>query len=142
MPRTSAALLLGVLVFAGCAGRPPEPVPVPVRGKVIDAQKKPVAGVIIRFWPQPNYSGSRDGATQTDGSFEVSCPPGKYEVTLMHIPSQHGGDPGAGGTAKAGKSASGKTAIPPRLLDVKKTPWRDIDVPAEGRSGLELAVVE
>jgi hypothetical protein len=117
-------------------------VPVPVRGKIVDAQKKPVAGVIVRFWPQPGHASSRDAATQSDGSFEVSCPPGKFEVTLMHIPLQHGGDPGAGATAKPGKSAGSKTFIPQPLLTVDRTPWRNIEVPAEGRSGLELTVAE
>ena len=113
---------------------------VPVRGKIVDARKKPVGGIIVRFWPSPGHAASRDGVAQTDGTFELTCAPGKYEVTLMHIPGQHGGDPATGGTATPDKGKAFKTSIPARFLAAADTPWRGIDVPAEGRTDLELVL--
>jgi len=113
---------------------------VPVRGKIVDARKKPVGGIIVRFWPSPGHAASRDGVAQTDGAFELTCVPGKYEVTLMHIPGQHGGDPATGGTATPDKGKAPRTSIPASFLDAAKTPWRGIDVPAEGRTDLELVL--
>jgi hypothetical protein len=141
MPRRSTALLLVSLLAGGCTSTPP-PRPVPVRGMVLDAQKKPVAGVIVRFWPSDQRGAPTDMVTQKDGAFELSCLPGKYHVTLMNVPAQHGADPASGTTPDPTKSKGAQARIPPRLTDVNKTPWRDIDVPGEGRNGLELVIAE
>jgi hypothetical protein len=135
-------LLLALTVATGCPGRPTPPAPVSVSGKLFDAQKKPVGGVIVRFWPQPDHAGSHDGVAQNDGSFDLKCPPGKYDVTLMAIPSQQGAEPAAGGTVNPDKSKAPKTNIPERFLDVRKTPLRNIEVPADGRGGIELTLAE
>ena len=94
----------------------------------------------MRFWLEPNHPGSHDGPTQADGSFELSCVPGKYAVTLINIPTKHS-DPGAGATVNPGQPAA-KTTIPTRFQVAHTTPWRGIEVSVEGRSGLELAIVE
>jgi hypothetical protein len=140
-PRAAAALLAGLVVAAGCTGRPPEPVT--VRGKILDARQKPLAGVIVRFWPADLQGGSAgDRLTGADGTFEVSCPPGKYHVTLMAVPAAHGADPASGKAPQPAKSPATPATIPPSYQDAQKTPWRDIHVGPGGRAGLVLAIAE
>ena len=142
MPRAFAALVLGGLLIGGCARQTPQQAPVAVRGKVFDARKKAMAGVIVRFWPQPTHASSTDGLTTADGSFEVQCVPGKYEVTLQAVPLQFGGEPAAMPAPDAKKGSAPRASFPVRFKDVAKTPWRDIDVPDGGRDGVELVIAE
>jgi hypothetical protein len=124
------------VLFVGCAGKAPEPVA--VKGRVLN-QKKPLAGVVVRFWREDKAGGSTDQLTDAEGKFSLTCLPGRYVVTVLSAPAA-GGVPNpadAGATVKPGEI---KSTIPPQYQDVERTPWRNIAVHETGRENLLLEI--
>lgn len=120
--------LLASLFVVGCAPTPP-PV-VPVSGKLVFTDGRPLAQATIQLIPEPGTGASAQSTTGDDGTFEVeTCVqgreihdgaiPGKYKVVV--IPYPHG----AKIDAKYGSLVS--------------TPLQ-VEVPATGVTNLKLVV--
>src|SRR5262245_61608164 len=92
--RTAALVaFLSLATVAGCAkSKLPPPPPVPISGKVVYADGKPVANMVIFLHPQDEpAAGERpNGALDKDGRYSLKVIPGRYKITLLPIPSQAG----------------------------------------------------
>lgn len=118
--RHFAALALFALV--GCGSPPAKPLsPVEITGR-LSVEGKPFGNVMLTLHPQDaDAQGQRPTAlVKADGTFAVSCLPGKYKVTLSPLP--HGpGDAGPGtGTTPGATAAAG---IPATYSMATSTPW-------------------
>ena len=141
--RSRILMLLAVasLPIAGCSGSKSAPaVPVAVTGRVLDAAKKPITGMLITFHLQggAQAGNSRSDALDKEGRFKVEIIPGQYKVTLAPIPSQHGATDGTGELAvPPGKGLDPKKpakdkGIPHAYSDAQSSPW-DVNIPPEGK---------
>jgi hypothetical protein len=135
-----SAWVVGLVLLAGCSGRPTHAPPKEtVEGRVL-ARGRPVPFVLVTFSPDdsadPNHY---DGASDKDGSFRVQCPKGRYRVTLNPLPAGPGGDPGAGGLAPGGAAGGGVKDIPARYRTKTETPLTE-DVPEGGKKAVTLEV--
>jgi hypothetical protein len=122
---------------------------VPVKGKVVSADGKPVKGMVMSFHPDDELTKSarlQSALLPADGSFAVECLPGRYKVTLGPLPKSAGDAPAAGpGSVPA--PTPNPTAAPndptarllARLADHTQTPL-EVTVPAGGTSDLVLTV--
>jgi hypothetical protein len=130
------AWALGLVLLAGCSGKPTQAPPVEtVEGKVI-AQGRAVPFVMVTFNPDDPANPNRyDGASDKDGAFRVQCPKGRYRVTLSPLPAGPGGAPGAGALVPGG----GGGEVPARYRNKDQTPLTE-DVPGGGKKGLTLEV--
>lgn len=137
--RTLALLPLLAVFAVGCGGKPPPPPPpVDISGKVVDAAGKPVGDKMLSLAPaDPANQGERPLCqVQADGTFRVTCIPGKYKATLVAMPKMPGHGPGEGGTimpdqTPVGRGAKGGTPTQPS--------W-DIEVKASGNDEFKLVV--
>jgi hypothetical protein len=109
--RIGFAIAMTASLLAGCAKPKPPPPPVPISGKVVFANGKPVAGLVIFLHPlEPqNASTSPNGALDKDGKYSLSAIPGRYKVTLLPIPGQ-------------ASSAGGPDSALPAKGETKKAP--------------------
>lgn len=128
-------LALGIVLLAGCSGKPTQAPPMEtVEGKVM-ARGRAVAFVMVTFNPDDSANANRyDGAADKDGSFRVRCPKGRYHVTLSPLPVGSGN--AAAGSLVAG--GAGKE-VPARYQNKAGTPLIE-DVPEGGKKGLTLDV--
>ena len=133
-------LVVAPLAVMGCTKALPQPMPVEVQGTLTTESGKPLEALLLRFHPQEekNERGSILACvTDEKGTFAGECLPGKYKVTVLAIPVQHGGSPAsATTTATAGKS---KVAIPANYKSPANTPL-EIDIPVEGKRNVVLKV--
>jgi hypothetical protein len=121
----------------GCSARPTEATKETVEGQVT-TQGRPVALVLVTFYPQDPADPKRyDGPAAKDGKFSVSCPKGKYKVTLNPLPVGSGGDAGAGGLAGADRNALSE--VPASYRARGSTPLT-VDVPDGGKKDVALEV--
>jgi hypothetical protein len=139
-------MLLCLVPVAGCS-KPPPPAPVPVKGKVVFADGKPVKGVVLSFHPddEATKSGRLPSAPLDDGSFSFECLPGRYKVTLTLIPKGPGGT-GADGPGsvpppppQSGPPKDPKAPLLAPYASPTSTPLT-IEVPPGGSSDLVLTV--
>jgi hypothetical protein len=111
---------------------------VPVKGKIVNQSKEPLALVLVLFWPRqrsdPNLPPHYDDGTQKDGSFSVHCPPGEYTVTVTRIPT-HGGAGGVEGPPGAARLKD----TDPRYADPQLSPWT-VTVPEGGKDDVLLTI--
>jgi hypothetical protein len=144
--RTAGAMLcLAVALAAGCGKKPPEIKPVPVKGRLLAADKTPYPNMmIVRFVPVeeggrtlPSSSALTD---EKDGSFAAACVPGRCKVTLSHLPTSQGNPAGAAGAPAANAPRMAENAALRKYLSASTTPW-DVTVPEGGLDNLELTVV-
>jgi hypothetical protein len=126
-------LVLGIVLLAGCSGKPTQAPPTEtVEGKVT-AQGRALPFVLVTFNPDDPSDPSRyDGAADKDGSFRLRCPKGRYRVTLNPLPAGSG-NAAAGALVPGG----GQGEVPARYRDRAKTPLTE-EVPAGGKTGLTL----
>jgi hypothetical protein len=139
MSRVPSIVALGAAcALAGCSGPATQAPPkVTVEGEV-RAQGRPVAFVLVRFYPQdPADANAYDGSTDQAGAFSVQCPAGSYKVTIIPLPVGHGGTPGAG--ALAGADSKVAEAIPAVCRSREATPLT-VEVPAGGKKGVTLTL--
>ena len=118
--------LVAMVALAGCSKTPPAPVV--VKGRVTQADGKPVANMIVTFTAREEGNKSSRPIAMLDaaGQYEVTCIPGKYKVSLAAIPVQAGGgSPAGGGDANVGKLpvAGDQKAIPIKYRDAESSPW-------------------
>jgi hypothetical protein len=140
----AGVLLTGAvaLALAGC-GKEAE-APVPVQGKVVQAQGQPVADIIVTFHPQEEVNKGGGLPTQLsakDGSFRLTCLRGRYKVTLASPASGPGHAPpaGSGPAAPPPSTARQSAGIPSAYRTPESTPW-ELVVPPGGTSDLVLTV--
>ena len=126
---------------AGCSRTPKEPAKVKVEGKVLH-DNHGVPWVLVFFYGQ---DGARvaEAATDNDGSFSLTCPPGNYRVALRAVPAGAGQSPG-GGAADAGSliqapDQKGLKQIPKSYLNAATSGWT-VDIPEGGRDDIKLNV--
>jgi ubiquitin len=140
--RARVASVVALCVIAGC-GVPKPPPPVSVAGKVLK-QGKPLATVVVRFWPEdPQLQERIKPATATtgeDGQFHCKTPPGRYKVTLF-APPQANLDPQIESGAPKSPVPRKPTAasIPSGYQSAESTPL-SVEVPPGGKEDLVLAV--
>jgi hypothetical protein len=135
-----AAVAATLLALAGCGHHEEAPAPVPVEGKLTTPAGKPVAHVILTFFPRDEANrGQRFQATaDKDGRFSTRCLPGRYKVALTPVPTQHGqADPTGGGVAPP--PGAGSPAVPANYRSEPQTPL-EADIPAGGKQDLVLVV--
>jgi hypothetical protein len=129
--------ILGLLVLAGCAGKPPDPVP--VKGNVT-CDGKPLNGVVVTFWPEDKGRRSASAICDSTGKFSLHCVSGWYKVTVS--PNlQGGGEPtvGSGTPGAAGGPPKQALVVPAHYAATSSTPLR-IEVPAGGSDNLPVAL--
>lgn len=146
-----AALLFSCLAVAGgCGTAPPPPTPIPVKGKVVFTDGKPVKGMVLTFHPDDEatkLARLQSAPLPDDGSFSFECLPGRYKATLGAIPKSAGAAADGPGTAPppiapaapVGTSTDTKAAVLARHADALRTPLT-AEVPAGGTSDLVLTV--
>src|SRR5229473_50 len=74
-------LLVSILAtgaFAGCNSTPTEPARVSVEGKVLNENRG--VPLVLVFFYGPGEARVAEAATDKDGSFSLSCPPGTYRI--------------------------------------------------------------
>lgn len=124
------AAAIGLLV-PGCKPDEDEPKdPVEVKGSVVDArQKKAVPHVLVTFWPQDKTGRMAEVMADKEGKYVLSCPPGRYKITIVareNLPG--GGAIESGGTPSPG---AGRSRIPDRYKNA--VDWElAVDVPDGG----------
>jgi hypothetical protein len=130
--RTGGILLLltGLCpAAAGCCKSP-----VPVEGLIVTAAGKPVWGVAVRFWNKDRGRQPFTAITDPEGRFQLDCPAGDYQVTVLP-PSAKGTGRGTGvGPLPSGGTAEGPGAkvqppVPKIYWRTETTPLR-VTVPA------------
>jgi hypothetical protein len=130
-----------VVTLVGCRGAlKPLPV-VAVQGKVTDKVEKPVAGVVVQFWPTDEALQQRMKPAQAmvdeHGQFQLACPPGKYKVTVF-APPQAG--PRTLEGTPSGPPAAQKSASIPEVFRQPSTTWLTVDVPEQGASNVVVSL--
>ena len=138
-----AALVWGMML-PGCAGGPSPPPSVPVKGRVMQ-QGKALAGVVLTFWPQEQRLQALikppSGISESDGTFQISCPKGSYKVTAV-TPPRTENVPAL--ETKSRKSPAERVARPmPSIPELYSSPAGtplQVDVPAAGVDNLILAI--
>jgi hypothetical protein len=89
MRRHILAALVWGMMLPGCAGGPSPPPSVPVKGRVMQ-QGNALPGVVLTFWPQEQrlqaLTKPPSGISESDGTFQISCPQGPYKVTAVAPP--------------------------------------------------------
>jgi hypothetical protein len=145
--RQAACVVLGLaaaLPAGGCGKKPPELKPVPVKGRLLQADKTPYPrAMILRFVPVeeagrilPSSSALTD---ERDGSFSAACVPGPCKVTLAQLPTTQGNPAGAGGAPAANAPRMEESGSLRKYLSASTTPWQ-ITIPEGGTDDLELTV--
>ena len=123
--RTAAFVaLLSLAVTAGCAkSRLPPPPPVLISGKVVFADGKPVANMVIFLHPQDEQAASErpNGALDRDGRYSLKAIPGRYKITLLPIPSQAGSASAAGLPSPQKSDTKDPLSPMARYRDVQQT---------------------
>jgi hypothetical protein len=129
--------ILGLLVLAGCAKKPPDPVP--VKGNVT-CDGKPVGGVVVTFWPEDKGRRSASAICDQAGKFSLQCVSGWYKVTVS-ANLQGGGEPTVGGgtPGAAGGPPKQALAVPAHYAATSSTPLR-IEVPEGGSDNLAVTL--
>jgi hypothetical protein len=135
-PRSIALSLVAVaLPFAlGCAKSPPPlPPPVPIFGKIVFANGKPVPNMVISLHAQDEENSIHRPSDKVDqdGKYVLSARPGRYKVTLVPLPNSSG--PTAVADLPLPKKGDPKDNVSPmaRYRDAKSSPL-EITVPAAG----------
>ncbi len=85
-------LILATLALPGCGLDTPAPKLVPVRGRVVFKDGRPLPGATVDFHPDKmREGGNARGTTAEDGTFTLEtyphgpgAMPGHYKVTFMH----------------------------------------------------------
>jgi hypothetical protein len=111
--RIGFIIALPMSLVAGCANsKPKPPPPVPISGKVVFADGRPVAKMVISLHPQDEQNASTrpSGALDNNGNYKMDAIPGRYKVTLAPIP------------ATAGSAAAADDLPVPKKGDLKKLP--------------------
>ncbi len=139
-------LSLSVFLLAAGCGKPTPPDPVEARGHVQYANRKPGTGLVLIFHPQDEANCRHTPTVETDaedGTFSLSCLPGRYKVTVAEPPQ---GPPPEGGPSVAPPSKTPVRAgkVPAWVTSAgyknpRETPW-DIEVPASGTNDLVLVL--
>jgi hypothetical protein len=138
---------LVVLVAGGCASKSAPAKRVSVAGKIVAADGKPIGNLVITFHAQEaaNADARPTGHVKADGSFNLENQflPGRYKVTVVPIPSQHGtAESGGLLTDAPGVNAGGAKTPADRLASYRNSsgsPW-EVDVPPEGDAAMTLVV--
>lgn len=127
------------LVLVGCGGgKPKQRASVTITGRVTDPAGKPVGAGMLSFAPaDPDNQGDRPMVqVQADGTFGVSCLPGRYKVTLVPLPKAAGHVPEGGDVVTPEKAQAG----PKGMLKGSTQPSWDIEVKATGNDEFKLQV--
>lgn len=145
----AAPLLAGLVLLTGCSKK--APAPVSLKGKVVFADGKPVANMILSLHPDDEatkHERLQSVVLPAEGTFEFTCLPGRYKATLGPIP-KGAGDATAGpgtappppppGSTAPTTSTDPKIGLLARCADVSKTPLV-VEVPASGAADLVLTV--
>lgn len=120
---TRTLVVLWFLLAAGCPSRPTGPVE--IKGRLLDAEGEPLAGVGLRF----HLEGGGAGAaliclTQKNGDFVGRCQPGTYAVTALPPPKD---------------APKGAPELPAAYRSAAETPWK-VTVPGGGVKDIVLRV--
>jgi hypothetical protein len=112
---------------------------VAVKGKVVLAGKA-VSDARVTFWPKDSRENQVEGFTDSQGAFEMSCPPGFYKVTVQPVAKSV--DPAGaanGGPIKASNliAATGGPTLPKYVQNPVQTTLK-VDVPAGGAEDMIL----
>lgn len=117
-PRSHRLIFLFVLLPLGCGDGKPDNVP--ISGKVVYANGKPLTGGMIVFNPLKEGETAPLAAIQQDGTFEISArgggiSPGEYKVSLA---------PAEGETAPAREERSTSSfPVPEKYLQASTSGW-------------------
>jgi hypothetical protein len=129
-----------VLTMFGCAAKPPPAVL--VKGSVVRGGQ-PLENIVIRFWPVDPALQEKiktpEAATGSDGTFSLSCPPGKYRVTLFAAPIPGGPPPNQGGPVGPPSPSVTTTELPPQIADRGQTPL-EVEIQSSGNDNVVLSV--
>jgi hypothetical protein len=146
MARHLVLTILSAIVFVGglsvgCSSAPTEPVKVKVEGKVLHDNRG--VPLVLVFFYGPGDARVAEAATDSDGAFSLSCPPGAYRIALRAVPAGAGQSPG-GGAADAGAliqppDQKGLKLIPKNYLTAA-TSGLTIDVPEGGRDDVRIVI--
>jgi hypothetical protein len=137
----SVAWLCAVICLAGCHKKPLDPVV--VKGRAVFEGGKPLAEVVLSFYPRDSTNSQQLPAavTDKDGNFSITCLPGKYTATFNPIPKRHGSTgaaPSDHAVPAKGKGPDAKAIG--KYQQPESSPWK-IVVPAEGMEGLILKLM-
>jgi hypothetical protein len=136
-------LVLSLLITASCQSPPPASSvgPPEVKGRVKDADGNRIGRVAVKFHPtdEKNKGMSLTCMTQTDGTFSGRCAAGHYKITVLAVPAMPTDVPEKGKEKVAPPAPSLPPGVPKRYGSVEETPW-EVDVPAQGKSGIVLKV--
>jgi hypothetical protein len=141
-----AALIPSATVLAGgacigCTPAPTEPAKVTVEGKVLHDNRG--VPLVLVFFYGPGDARVAEAATDKNGSFSLSCPPGTYRIALHAVPAGAGQSPG-GDAADAGSliqppDQKGLKQIPKIYLSAA-TSGLSVDVPEGGKSDVKIVI--
>jgi hypothetical protein len=142
--RVPAWLLVALVLAAPTTGckKKTLPTPVPVKGRVVDADGKPLDRLILFFHPSDKENQVRipPAVAVNNGRFETKCLPGRYKVTLGVIPAGGHNPMGGGALADPGKGDNPQLeSIPLPYRKPDTSPW-EVSIPASGKDDLELRV--
>jgi hypothetical protein len=109
-------------------------------------QGKALAGVVLTFWPQERRLQALikppSGISESDGTFQISCPEGTYKVTAVDLPPSGSVPPldGMSGKPPAERLKRPLPNIPEFYSRPADTPLQ-VDVPATGADNLVLTIL-
>jgi len=135
------AIIFGCGACTGCKPPPTEPAKVTVEGKVLH-DNRGVPWVLVFFYGPGNVRVA-EAATDKEGSFSLSCPPGAYQIALKAVPAGAGQSPGGGsadtGSLIQGPDQKGLKQIPGIYLNAA-TSGLSVEVPEGGKSDVRLVI--
>jgi hypothetical protein len=125
----------------GCNPAPTEPAKVAVEGKVLH-DNRGVPFVLVFFYGA-GEARVAEAATDKEGSFALSCPPGTYRIALRAVPAGAGQSPG-GGSADAGSliqapDQKGLKQIPKNYLNPASS-GVSVEIPDAGKNDVSIVV--
>jgi hypothetical protein len=135
------ATVLAAGTLAGCNSAPTEQAKVAVDGKVLHDNRG--VPLVLVFFYGAGDARVAEAATDKDGSFSLSCPPGTYRIALRAVPAGAGQSPGGGSADPSfliqAPDQKGLKQIPKNYLNPASS-GVTVEIPDGGKNDVKIVI--